>query len=228
MNGREVTPSLYEDAAGSSAPSLECWRLGREIFRLMGGWLPLVEDRHLTEFFPYYVCAADGGSTRFGGGPLDFAERLRVRQRLEKEHADLASGGVPPNGLNAYHGEDMHNVLSWLRGEGEGAHVVNVANRGSCPDLKSGAVLEVPARLSRDAVCPVSIPAGTLAPHVAAILDTLSVIHSYSVQAAVSGDRDKAKQALLLDPFLQNRDVLRLVPELVEGLFRINRAYLPT
>lgn len=227
VDGREVTASLYEDAAGSAAPSLDHWRLGREIFRLMGGWLPLVEDRHLSEFFPFYVSAADGGKVRYGGGPLDLAERMNLRERLEQEHVALASGKLRSGGLHAYRGEDIHNIVSWLRGGGEGMHVVNVPNGGRCRDLRREAVLEIPALLSRDAVAPVSISEGTLAPHVVSLLDNLSVIHDYTVQAAVTGDKGKARQALLLDPFLQNRDILKLVPELVEGLFEINRAFLP-
>jgi alpha-galactosidase/6-phospho-beta-glucosidase family protein len=228
VDGRDITASLYEDAAGSGASSLDQWRLGREIFRLMGGWLPLVEDRHLTEFFPYYVSAANAGRVCYGGGPLDIAERKRSRDRLEQDHVTLSAGKIRPGGLHAYQGEDMHNILSWLSGRGEGRHVVNVTNGASCPDLGCGAILETRALVSRDAVAPVSITRGTLAPHVACILDTLSVIQDYTVQAAVTGDMGKARQALLLDPFLQNRDILKLVPELVEEIFRINRRYLPT
>ncbi len=224
--GRDVTASLSEDAAGSTATSLGCWRLGREVFKLMGGWLPLVEDRHLTEFFPHYVSASDGAGVRYGAGPLDMAERLRVRERLERDHVELASGKVRPGGLGAYRGEDMHNILSWLCGEGEGMHVVNVANRGGCADLADGAILEITARISRAMVCPIPTGPGTLPRHVVSILANLTVIHEYVVQAAATGDKAKARQALLLDPFLQNRDVVHLVPELVDGLFRINEPYL--
>ncbi len=104
--------------------------------------------------------------------------------------------------------------------------VVNAPNGGCCPDLGRDAVLEMPAVLAKDRVSGIAIRAGTLAPHVAAILGTLSVICDYTVQAAVDGDMGKARQALLLDPFLQNRDVLAVVPDLVEGFFRINRPYM--
>jgi alpha-galactosidase/6-phospho-beta-glucosidase family protein len=227
VDGREVTASLYEDAAKSKARSLDEWRLGREIFKLMGGWLPLVEDRHLTEFFPYYVSAVDGGRVRYGGGPLNLPERMKSRQRMEQDHVDLAAGKIRQGGLAAYRGEPLHDIISWLRGEGAGTHVVNVPNGEHCRDLRREAIVEITARLSRDSVVPVDIPGGTLPPHVVCILNTLSVIHDATVLAAVTGDRDKARQALLLDPFLQNRDIVTLVPELVEGIFRINRQYLP-
>jgi alpha-galactosidase len=227
VDGRDVTASLYNDAAGSGAPSLDQWRLGREVFRLMGGWLPLVEDRHLTEFFPYYVSAAGGDGARYGGGPLDIAQRMRSRERMEQDHVALAAGKIRPGGLAAYRGEPIHDIVSWLRGDGEGTHVVNIPNGGHCRDLRHDAVVEIPALLSRDSVAPVDIGEGTLPPHVVSILNNLSVIHDYTVQAAVNGDKGTARQALLLDPFLQNRDVLELVPKLVDGIFRINRSYLP-
>jgi len=226
VNGRDVTPTLYEDAGGSRAPSLESWRLGREIFRLMGGWLPLVEDRHLSEFFPYYVSATDGGRARYGEGPLDLADRMRKRDKLEQDHAALASGKIRPRDLSAYRGEAFHEILAALHDGGESTHVVNVPNAGCCPELASGAVLEVPALLSRGRVTPQPVRPGTLAPHVLAILNNLCVIHDYTVQAAVTADIDKARQALLLDPFLQNRDAIGVIPRLVEGLFRINRPYM--
>lgn len=147
---------------------------------------------------------------------------------MEQDHVALAAGRLRPGGLEAYRGEPLHDIISWLRGDGEGMHVVNVPNGGRCRDLRHDAIVEIPARLSRDAVAPVSISEGTLPPHLVSILDTLSVIHDYTVSAAVTGDKAKARQALLLDPFLQNRDVVAVIPELVEGLFAINRSYLPT
>jgi hypothetical protein len=45
--------------------------------------------------------------------------------------------------------------------------------------------------------------------------------------AAVNGDRDTVRQALLLDPFPQNRDSVTLVPKLVDGFYRIHRQFLP-
>ncbi len=234
VNGRDVAPTLYEDAAASSSPSLGSWRLGREIFRLMGGWLPLVEDRHLSEFFPWYVSATDGGKARYGEGPLDLADRMKRRDKLEQDHAALASGKMLPRGLQAYRGEEFHEILAALHDGHDGSegahaggmHVVNVPNGGSCRDLASGTVLEIPALLSRGRVTPNSVPQGTLAPHVVSILNNLGVIHDYTVQAAVTGDMGKARQALLLDPFLQNRDILAVIPSLVEGLFRINRPFM--
>jgi len=226
VDGRDVTASLYEEAAGSGAPSLGQWSLGREIFRLMGGWLPLVEDRHLTEFFPFYVSAPDG-TARYGAGPLDIPQRLRNRERMEQDHVDLAAGKIRPGGLAAYRGEPLHDIISWLRGEGEGTHIVNVPNGEHCRDLRREAIVEITARLSRDSVAPVDVRGGTLPPHVISILNNLSVIHDCTVEAAVNGDKGKARQALLLDPFLQNRDIVTLIPELVDGIFNINRSYLP-
>jgi len=227
VDGRDVTAILYEDAAGSGAPSLDQWGLGRELFRLMGGWLPLVEDRHLAEFFPFYVSATDGGGARYGGGPLDIPQRLRNRARMEQDHVDLAAGKIRPGGLAAYRGEPLHDIVSWLLGKGEGTHIVNVPNGEHCRDLRREAIVEITAHLSRDSVVPVDVRGGTLPSHVISILNNLSVIHDCTVEAAVNGDKGKARQALLLDPFLQNRDIVTLIPELVDGIFAINRSYLP-
>ena len=226
VRGRDVTKTLVEDAAGSGSPTLDCWRLGRELFGLLGGWLPLVEDRHLAEFFPWYVTARDGNRIRYGDGPLDVAKRARARAKAEQIHRDLASGAAVAEKPGAYSGEDIHGILASLHHGREGRHVVNVPNRGYCPDLRDGAVLEIPVLATKGRISGICIEAGTLDPHLVSLLDAMSVICDYTVQAAVTGDLGWARKALLLDPFLQNRDLLAIIPRLVEDIARINARYL--
>jgi alpha-galactosidase len=222
VKGRDVMTTLGEDAAASKSSSLDAWRLGRELSALLGGWLPLTDDRHLVELFPYYVSQADANGRRYGDGPLDVPKRVMLRKAAERRHRDLAVGAEPAREPDTYSGEEIHGILSALH-HGEGSrHVVNIPNRGSCPDLPMGAVLEMPALVRRDSVTALSIPEGTLDPPIACLLTTLCVIQDYSVWAAVTGDMGKAGQALFLDPFLQNRDMLSIIPRLREELALIN------
>jgi len=77
---------------------------------------------------------------------------------------------------------------------------LNVSNRGNLPELESDDVIEVPCTVTRNGALPLhvgSVPA--------AVLDLLLQVKDYerrTVKAALSGDRDAARDALARNPLV--------------------------
>lgn len=226
INGADKTDRIYQDAlAHNSGGGHTGWQLGREFLRLFGH-LPLTDDKHLIEFFPYYIGNPSSNGQRYGCGPIDFDDRIAKRDLMAEIHRKLAAGTVTLDRPLRYSGEDVHQmILSLYKGQ-ESIQAVNIPNRGYCSGLPENTVLEIPAVVSKNSIQGMSIEE-EFAPHILSLLHGLNVLYDYTVEAAVNGDRNKAMQALLLDPMMRDRDVVACIPALLEKLISINRDYLP-
>ena len=80
---------------------------------------------------------------------------------------------------------------------------VNLPNRGLIPNLPGSAIVEVPAAVGADGVRGIAV--GDLPDGIAAVLTARALQQEIIVDAAVSGSRDLALQALILDPLVPDR-----------------------
>lgn len=227
VKDRNVTQTLYRDVENcENKEEHKSWSLGREYFKLSGS-LPLTDDKHLVEFFPFYLKNASGNGSQYGVGAIDFDSRIAHRDRLERIHRDLADGKIKLDRPLRFSGEEIHGVILSLYYGKESIHVLNIPNRGYCAMLPEGTVLEIPALVTRDRVEIRPMKSGEFEPHIIAMINNLNVIYDYTVEAAVSGDRKKAMQALLLDPMVRDLDIIHIIPQLLEELIQANKDYLP-
>ncbi len=75
---------------------------------------------------------------------------------------------------------------------------LNVPNQGHITNLKQGAVVEIPATVGADRIYGLAL--GDLPPAIAALMDIQLRIQELVVEAAVTGDRQTALEALYIDP----------------------------
>jgi 6-phospho-beta-glucosidase len=101
-------------------------------------------------------------------------------------------------------------------------HVVNVRNGTSLPDLPADAVVEVPAVVGASGAHPVSI--GPMPPTVRALAVGVKAYEELTIQAAVTGDEDTAKLALLTHPLVPSWDI---ATALWDDIKAAHSAYLP-
>ena len=115
--------------------------------------MTLTGDRHLAEFVPRWYTMTPETVTKwkFGLTTVDWREDDLVK-RLKRSD-DLISGkeqiDLTPSG------EEGHLLLKALLGLGDLVSNVNVPNRGQCPDLPLGAVVETNALFGLDRIQPV-------------------------------------------------------------------------
>lgn len=99
--------------------------------------------------------------------------------------------------------------------------VVDVFNNGIIPQLPDDVVIEVNCRIGRNGAAPFAsdVPASVLG-----LIGQVKAYEEYTIEAAITGDRNKALIALLNNPLIHDvRDAKGILNELLEA----HRAYLP-
>ena len=101
-------------------------------------------------------------------------------------------------------------------------HIVNTRNGYSLPDLPEAAVVEAPSVVGASGAVPLA--AGRLPPAVRALAVTVKAYEELTIEAAVTGNEDTAKMALLTHPLVPSWDV---ATGLWNDIKAAHRAYLP-
>ena len=188
-----------------------------DLFRTFGRY-PAPGDRHVAEFFGWYLRSTDGAPVEEDRLPWGLQQGRDDTIRYIGQKADLwerlhdqADGRVPVDG--ARRDQEAERLVSIAEALVTGReHVelaVNVPNRGAIANLPADAVVEVPAVVGAAGVVPLRV--GALPPAIAAVLTARAQQQELTLQAALRGDRGIALQALALDPLVPGPDVARRI-----------------
>ncbi|HJW22421.1 MAG TPA: 6-phospho-beta-glucosidase [Candidatus Limnocylindrales bacterium] len=90
------------------------------------------------------------------------------------------------------------------------------------PDLPDAAVVEVPARITREGAVPLEL--APLAPEMRGLVQAVKAYEELTIEAARTGSRDVALRALLANPLVARWSIANA---LLEPLLEANRRYLP-
>ncbi|MCC6313120.1 MAG: hypothetical protein IT337_03845 [Thermomicrobiales bacterium] len=167
------------------------------------GLYPSPGDRHVAEFFPFFL--------RRGGDRLDYG----LQRGLDMTNSILASRDdrwdrivAQANGATeldralfdeAREGERLVGIIEAMTADRPLAELaVNVRNDGLIPNLPPYAVVETPGLIDGRGVHGVAV--GPLPEGIAGVLAARVRQQELTVDAALSGDRQLALQALLADP----------------------------
>lgn len=99
--------------------------------------------------------------------------------------------------------------------------VVDVFNNGIIPQLPDDVVIEVNCRIGRNGTAPLAsdVPSSVLG-----LIEQVKAYEEFTIEAAITGDRNKALIALLNNPLVHDvRDAKGILNELLEA----HKAYLP-
>jgi alpha-galactosidase len=167
------------------------------------GYYPSPGDRHVAEFFAHYLRPVDG-LLRYGTqAGLDETNRILASrdERWDRIRAQ-ADGRVPLDAdllEDAREGERVIAIIDAIVNDRPMLELaVNVRNDGLIPNVPDWAVVEIPGAISGYGVRGVSV--GPLPDGIAGILNARAWQQELTVDAALSGDRRLALQALLADP----------------------------
>jgi alpha-galactosidase len=167
------------------------------------GLYPAPGDRHVSEFFGWYLRGADGDRLPWG---LQTGRDMTIQYIGEK--ADLwdrlhaqADGTAPLPDARDQEAERLVAILEALVSSTDSVELaVNMPNAGKISNLPREAVVEVPAVVGAGRITGQAV--GPLPAAIAAVLTARSAQQELTVQAAVTGDRRLALQALALDPLV--------------------------
>ena len=160
---------------------------------------PVNNDRHIIEFFPFLRAAKSKEKLPYGiqYRAATLAPRAKARKKADARRKARGAGKEPVSLPEKLSPEAMGALLeAWARGETL-VRIVNVENGGAIANLPDWAVVELSASIGPVETRPVRV--GELPPAAARWTAARVYQHELLVDAAVSGDRRKALQALLSD-----------------------------
>jgi alpha-galactosidase len=196
--------------------------LTRELFGDFGV-CPVPGDCHMVEYLPYTHNMSRNTWDKYDIQmyPLVTAENDRNEMWVDIEA--MASGKKPVGHLKEVHTERAELLIASILNNAHSYELaVNVPNRGYIENLPQDAIVEVPADISASGVRGIGV--GSL-PEVAAELCRRQIsVAEMAVEAGVKGDRDLARQALIIDPMIDDPQVARA---LLEDYLSAEEKYLP-
>ena len=214
---------VAERAGDRDAPSTSTegvhLAVSADLFRTFGRY-PAPGDRHVAEFFGWYLRGADGAGADedrlpwgLQGGRDDTIRYIDAKSDLWQRLHDQADGRLPAVPVDGGGDQEAERLVSIAEALVTGhEHVelaVNLPNAGAIANLPPDAVVEVPAVVGARGVTGLAV--GPLPPAVAAVLTARAEQQELTVQAALRGDRELAVQALALDPLVPGPDVARRI-----------------
>ena len=211
-DGQDVYPRYRELVrdwlASAPPPSDDPYEGFQEVSaRLMElyGYYPTPGDRHVAEFFPFFLRQTDDGLGYGLQSGLDMTnDILASRDERWDRIADQAEGRVELDRAlfdEAREGERVVSIMQAIVTDRPLLELaVNVRNDGLIPNLPAEAVVEVPGMVDGRGVHGIAV--GALPEGIAGILAARSRQQELTVDAALAGDRALALQALLADPLV--------------------------
>ncbi|MFY9175869.1 MAG: hypothetical protein WBI74_10620 [Caldicoprobacterales bacterium] len=214
IDGEDVYPQLMDKLRETGMDKEE--PISADLFRIYGLY-PAPSDRHVSEFFPFFLKEKVLKEQDYTWKNNDF----KVVDGWREEARELFDRVLKE--------DDQIYYDEFLRGSGETAthfmralvtgepavEMVNVINRGYIENLSNDIIVEIPTFIDSFGLHPQKI--GCLPEGIAAKCETLGREYSLAVEAAVTGDYNKALQAMYLDPLVANCDYPeRLLDELIK------------
>jgi len=235
-NGRDLYPEFREFLAGSlAAPTgggegvYDAFQRVSAMLTQLYGCFPSPGDRHVAEFFPWFL-RKDGDYLAHGTQRgLDMTNNILSSKDTTREHLrHQAEGRVPLDPelmASAREGERLIAIIDAIVNDRRMPELaVNVRNDGLISNLPPWAVVEVPGQISGFGVRGISV--GDMPGAIADILRQRIHQQELTVDAALQGDRDLALQALLADPLMANTSLEAASLMLDENL-QVHDRYLP-
>jgi alpha-galactosidase len=196
--------------------------LTRAVYRATG-LCPVPGDSHLAEYLPWCHDPQTRPWERYNLYLYDWDRAETDREKGWRAIEDMAKGAAPVDALKNTQGEGAIEIIEGLLGgEEHYRDAVNIPNQGHITNLPDGAIVEVPALVSGWGIRGLNV--GPLPEVVAELCRREITVVGLAVDAAASGDRDAALQALLLDPCIDDLDTARSI---LEAYLAEYKGYLP-
>lgn len=223
--GEDLYPELRDRWLKTYRRSFE--PLTREIFEIYG-MMPTAGDSHMCE---YLTCVSDPITRPWEKYELRLqswdGNRARRAYR-EKLARDIVNGVIDVEDLRDVWRHDMLDegipeMIAAVHYNRQHYHPqLNIPNQGYIPNLPNDAIVEVPGMISAFGFQGLSFPA--LPDGIAELCRRELALSSLYVDAALTGDRKLALQALLLDPMVTAIDTARAI---LDDLLETFAEYLP-
>ena len=221
IDGKNVYPRLMDQLAASGMNATE--PVSTALYGIFG-LFPAPGDRHVQEFFPFFMKERVLSDMDLTWKNNDFVVVDDWRERSRALFDEIRINRTGFDKFIAGSGETAtHFMRALITGE-PALEMVNVINRGYLEGVSDGIIVEVPTFVDQFGLHPQKI--STLPAGIAAKCDALGREYVLAVEAALTGDFTLALQALYLDPLGANCDYPeRLLKDLVKANLDVLPAY---
>ncbi len=211
LDGEDVTERLlHADTVWGGAFS--------ETYLQQLGMIPNYYIRYFVHTDQVLAEMKNGGSTR--------AEYLQeIEADLLEMYADPSLAKKPElleERGGAYYSTAAVELIRSIAQDRRDVHIVNVRNNYALPDLAPDSVVEVPAVIGKSG--PHTLTAGRLPASIRGLVASVKAFEELTIEAAVTGNEDTARLALLAHPLVPSWDV---AVSLWETLKAAHSQYLP-
>jgi galacturan 1,4-alpha-galacturonidase len=219
-DGLERLRDVLDRDDPGKADLLRQHRVKLELFSRFGV-LPGSGDRHVVEFFSGFLTEASGWGERWGVHLTTIEERELMAAHHIREFEEMLAADTVSKWPS---GEMVAPVIRCIELDEAGWFPLNIPNGGQVADLppevtvESMCVADGKGVRGRDEV---RLPAA-----MAESLHRVSASQELTVEAAVTGNRDKVVEAMLLDPLAGRIDYDR-VAEMTDEMLTATKAWLP-
>jgi alpha-galactosidase len=217
-SGRDLLPAL-RGALGDDPP--EKWRLCTLLYDRFGVF-PTTGDNHVGEYIGW-------AAEYLGTEGYDFAGYARNKLLANRNLDAYADGSKPVASLLRQPSREArlgHSVTEIIAALATGRTVRRpsfiIPNAGYIENIERDAMVEVPGVIEDGTFR--GLPVGRLSGPVASMVQREIEIQKLAVEAAVTGSRDLALQALLIDPCVHSA---RAAESFLDDILREQREYLP-
>ena len=151
-------------------------------------------------------------------------EVMEIERDLLREYEQVSRGvkALEARRGGKWHADMMLGVLAAIANDERRLYIVNVPNHGSLPELPYGKTVEVPAVVDAAGAHPLAM--GNMPPQVRGLIQAVAAYEELAVEAALTGSREAAIEALSCHPLVSSRD---LAKRLFDSYLAAHRAYLP-
>jgi len=174
----------------------------RELFEIFG-LCPTAGDTHMVEYLAWTHDPITKPWEKYDLKLQSWTGNIERRQTVRARAERMAAGIESIEPLLHVQSEGAVEIIEARQGNANAyLPALNIPNRGTLPGLPDWAIVEVPAIVNRLGVRPVSMPA--LPPAITELCRREVALASLAIDAAMSGDRSLALQALLMDPMIND------------------------
>lgn len=190
--------------------------------------MPVERLRSLRAIPSYYLRYYDDEATVVAearAGLTRAEEVIEIERELLALYRDPALAEKPAlleERGGAFYSEAAAELIASLHDGRGDVQVVDVRNDGTLPGLADDDVVEVPARIDREGAHP--LPQAALSAGPAELVARVKRYERLAVEAARTGDRAIAREALVTNPLAGGE---ALVDELLGAILTSNRRWLP-
>mgnify|MGYP000910283420 FL=1 len=205
LDGEEVAREPFKDRMVLKLMLMEIY-----------GCLATAGDRHVAEFFPYFLSEEAHHGLDYGVGLTTIAQR---RQNLAKaqervRHVISNPADMPLSPSN----EAASNIIASIAEGRETIHILNLPNKGQIDNLPREAIVETMGVVGPNGAKGITF--GEIPEGVASILRRHLENQEMTVEAAFTGNRNLALQVLINDPLMHGcslSDANKMLDELLQA-----------